>query len=205
MKFTFCRYLLLLLPLCSFAQQSQQWKYGDGFSKSPFYEKPGSITLHFSNHMFSGRKVATPPLNFSPQVTAARNFTLGPVITYFQFKNASFEAVNATRWVNPDIRYHELMAGLRAEYHFTGLMEKIINRKIPHYILDLYAGGWGGYSFVFVSHADADKNLENANERARMGMVLGARSLVLKWMGFSIEGGYSSYGYCSFGLFFFVR
>jgi len=155
--------------------------------------------------MFSGRKVATPPLNFVASVTAAKNFTLGPVFTYFQFKQSEYEAVNATRWVNPEVRYHEMMIGLRTEYHITTLLEKMINKRIPKHILDIYASGWMGYSFVKSGHAKAKEELITENTTLRGGCGLGARSLVLKFMGFSLEGGYSSYGYCSFGLFFVVR
>lgn len=192
----------LLVPCLSFAQM---WKPGNGFREFPFYKKSGSITLHLTNYMFSGRKVATPPVNFVAEVTAARNFSLGPMFTYFQFKRSEFEAINATRWVNPEIRYHEMMIGLRAEYHITSLVAKIINKKIPEHVIDIYTSGWMGYSFVKTGYAKADQELVSDNTTLRGGCGLGARSLVLKFMGLSLEGGYSSYGYASFGLFFLVR
>ena len=188
-----------LLPCLSFAQN---WKYGNGFKQTPFYKKPGSITIHVNNFMFSGRKVATPPVNLNIAVTPFKNVTLGPVVTYFQFKQSEFEAINATRWINPEISYHEMMAGFRAEYHLNDLLQTMMRRRIPQHIIDVYAAGWGGYSFVWVNHSNAEQDLVTANEKFRGGASIGARSLVLKWLGFSLEGGYSSYGYCSFGLFF---
>ncbi len=200
MKFIIALFLLLL-PFFSF---SQVWKKGGDFTQAPFYKRPGSIHLHLSNYMFSGRKTATPPLNFIPQVTIVKNVSAGPMFTYFQFRESEFEAVNSTRWVNPEIRYHEMMIGLKAEYHINWLIEKIIRRPIPRFV-DVYAAGWTGYSFVKPNSEKADEELVAANEKIRGGVGLGTRSLVLKWMGFSLEGGYSSYGYCSFGLFFVAR
>lgn len=155
--------------------------------------------------MFSGRKVATPPVNLHFAVTPFKNVTFGPMVTYFQFKQAEFEAVNATRWINPEISYHEMMAGGRAEYHVNDLLQKMMRRRIPQHIVDVYVAGWAGYSFVWVNHEKADEDLVTGNEKFRGGFSFGARSLVLKWLGFSLEGGYSSYGYCSFGLFFVPR
>ncbi len=202
MKLTGCWIFAVLFPFLSFGQI---WKQTGTFQEIPFYKKPGSISIHLNNYMFSKRKVATPPVNVIAEVTAAKNLTLGPMFTYFQFKRSEFEATNATRWVNPELRYHEFMIGLKAEYHINSVIEKIINKKIPQHIVDTYAAGWGGYSFVKVNSPDAEEEQVSNNEKFRGGLAIGARSLVLKWMGFSLEGGYSSYGYCSFGLFFVAR
>ena len=155
--------------------------------------------------MFSGRKVATPPINFITEVTIARNVSLGPMVTYFQFRRSEFEAVNATRWVDPELRYHETMIGLKFEYHINSAVEKLIRKRIPQHIVDVYTTGWGGYSFVKSASQLPDDDLISYNEKFRGGLGIGARSLVLKWMGFSLESGYSSYGYVSFGLFFVAR
>jgi len=195
-------FVLLFLPLFSF---SQVWKKGGDFNQAPFYKRPGSVHLHLNNYMFSARKTATPPLNFIAQVTIVKNVSAGPMFTYFQFRESEFEAVNSTRWVNPEIRYHKMMVGLKAEYHINALIERIIRRPIPQHFVDVYTGGWIGYSFVKPNSVKAEEELVATNEKIRGGVSLGARSLVLKWMGFSLEGGYSSYGYCSFGLFFVAR
>jgi len=195
-------FFLALLPSLSFAQN---WKYGNGFKQTPFYKKPGSISIQVNNFMFSGRKVATLPVNLHFAVTPFKNVTLGPMVTYFQFKHSEFEAINATRWINPDIRYHEMMAGFRAEYHLNDLLQTMMRRRIPQHIVDVYVAGWGGYSFVWVNHEKAEQDLVTSNEKFRGGFSFGARSLVLKWLGFSLEGGYSSYGYCSFGIFFIAH
>jgi len=192
--------VIFLIPLMSIGQL---WK-NTGVAETPFYKRPGSISLHLNNYMFAPRKLATPPMNFIAEVTTARNFTLGPMFTYFQFRRSEYEAINATRWVNPEIRYHEMMIGMKAEYHINAVIEKIIGRKIPQQFIDTYAAGWGGYSFVKANNK-AEQELVTSNSKLRGGLALGARSLVLKWLGFSVEGGYSSYGYASFGLFFVVR
>ncbi|HXH18111.1 MAG TPA: hypothetical protein VNJ07_03420 [Chitinophagales bacterium] len=199
---TSCWLGALMLPLLSLAQIRKQT---NGTDEIPFFKKTGSITLHLNNYMFSGRKVATPPFNLIAEITAAKNFTVGPMFTYFQFRRSEFEAINATRWVNPEIRYHELMAGVKAEYHLNAVIEKIIQRKIPHHFIDTYTAGWMGYSFVKTNAANADEALIAENKGIRGGIGIGARSLVLPWLGFSLEGGCSSYGYCSFGLFFMAR
>lgn len=202
MKQVSCWIFIFAFPLCT---AGQVWKKGGDFTKEPFYQRPGCVHLHLNNYMFSGRKVATPPLNFTAAVTIAKNLSVGPILTYFQFRRSEFESVNSTRWVNPEIRYHEMMIGLKAEYHINSLFEKIIRWKIPRHFIDTYAAGWGGYSFVKCASYLAEEELITDNEKFRGGIGLGARSLVLKWLGFSLEGGYSSYGYCSFGLFFVVR
>ena len=195
-------FILLFAPMLSWATAGSQ----DDNSFIPYYRTQGSISLHLSNYMFSKRKVAMPPLNFSTQFTVVKNLTAGPMLTYFQFRRSEFEAANATRWINSEIRYNEMMGGVKVEYHFYSLVKKIFNRRnIRGNRIDLYTSGWAGYSFVWANDKDADQTLIDDNKTFRGGIGLGARTLVLKWMGFSLEGGYSSYGYASFGLVFVVR
>lgn len=192
----------MLIPQIAFAQV---WTKGTGFTPEPFYLRPASVSLHLNNYMFAQRKVATPPINFIAEVTAVKNFTAGPMLTYFQFRHSESEAINSTRWINPEIRYHEIMVGTKAEYHINHLLQRLIRRTIPGHIIDTYTAGWAGYSFVKAASALPEKELISRNEKFRGGLAVGARSLVLQWLGFSVEGGYSSYGYASFGLFFVVR
>ncbi len=201
-KFIFFRFIFCILPVVSFSQIVQP--AGNETNKI-YYQTPGSIILQGGNTMFAKRKMGMPPVSLMAQVTVAKNFSVGPLFTYFNFKRSEFEAVNATRWVNPDIRYHEMMAGLRGEYHLNSVIQKIINRTLPENYLDVYVVGWSGYSFVKSGSASAEQKLINDNQKIRGGVMIGARSLVVKWFGFSLEAGYSSYGYCSFGLFFMVR
>ncbi|GIV33848.1 MAG: hypothetical protein KatS3mg031_1383 [Chitinophagales bacterium] len=194
--------LLAVLPLFVF---SQSWKQKKVLKPASFYTRPGTIALSVHNTMFSTRKTAMPPVSIMSQVTATRNFTLGPVLTYFNFRQYAYESVQATRWINQDVRYHECMIGLRAEYHIPDLLQRCISRPIPVHYIDVYIFAWSGYSFVRSSHARASAEVIAEHQQVRVGAGLGARSLFLRWMGLSLEGGYGSYGYCSFGFFFIVR
>jgi len=173
--------------------------------KIPYYQRVGSVGLHFSNHMFQKNSAIMPVINFNTDVTVAQNFTLGPVFSFFQFKNGRVEAVNATRWTRSHIRYNQFLAGLKSTYHLNDLIQKMMKKPFPRHIVDVYAFAWGGYSFVFSKHKDADSRLMANNQKIRYGVGVGARTMVLKWFGFMIEGGYSSYGYASFGISFLVN
>ena len=171
----------------------------------PYYQRKGTIVLHFSNHMFRNKGGVTMPVSLQIETTVLPNLTLGPIFTYFQFKQTAFEGASATRFIGSGIRYNQYMVGLKSHYHLSDLVEKIINKRIPKRIIDIYLAGWLGYSFVSVSDSKAEAAIVSENEKVRSGIALGARSMVFKWLGLSLEGGYSSYGYASFGLTFVLR
>lgn len=191
--------LILLTCLTAFGQKQDPFKF------IPYYQIKGKFIIHASNHMFHQDKPVTVPVSFHPEVTVFRNFTVGLLFTYFQFKNNQSEGPNATRWTGSHITYNQFLAGMKSSYHLNPMIEHIFNRALPNEILDIYLSSWVGYSFVHVNNKDADPGLINQNEKVRGGISLGARSMVFSWLGFSLEGGYSSFGYASFGVTFVLN
>ena len=187
---------------CYFVQ-AQELDYV--MKKTPYYQRTGSVGLHFSNHMFQKNGAVMPVINFNTDITVARNFTIGPVLSFYQFKNGSVEAVNSTRWIGADIKYNQFFTGIKSTYHINHIIQKLMQKPFPRHIIDIYAFAWGGYSFVYSKHPEADSKLMADNQKVRYGIGFGARTIVIKWFGFMIEGGYSSYGYASFGISFIVH
>ena len=192
--------LLFLITCCSAFGQAK-----NPFKSIQYYQRTGTFVIHVSNHMFHKDKPVTVPVSFNPEVTIFRNLTLGPLFSYFQFKNASAEGPNATRWTGSHIRYHQFLAGVKSNYHLNPMFERIFERPIPNEIIDIYLSAWTGYSFVMVKDSDADADLVNSNKKIRGGVGLGFRSMIFPFLGVSLEGGYSSFGYASFGLTFVVN
>lgn len=171
----------------------------------PYYKRQGAVVLHFSNLMFRNVGATMPPMNLNPEVTIANNLTLGPVFTFFQFRNHEFEAQNATRFTGSHLKYNQLMVGLKSSYHLNSLAQKLIKKRIPKDIMDVYVSSWLGYSFAILNRQDTDEQVIRDNKKIRGGFGVGVRSMVFEWLGFNLEAGYSSYGYGSFGMTFVLR
>jgi hypothetical protein len=108
-------------------------------------------------------------------------------------------AQSITKYENIDVRYNQYMAGVRADYHLTSALEKLIKKSIGKDYFDLYVGAWTGYSFTSSNHRLANDDVINATQKLRGGALMGVRSMIVPRFGLFLEVGYSSYGMGSFG------
>ncbi len=167
---------------------------------SVFYRNKGSFTLSVSNIIVSKQRAVSMPVNLQLEATVAKNFTVGPMFTYFMLKNVKQVEANQNQVQDGNLKYHQVMAGLRGSYHLMPLVQKIINKPMLVDYVDVYVTGFAGYSFMFADGKKANWDFMEANQKFRGGAALGVRSMVLPRFGFFLEMGYSSYGYGSFGL-----
>lgn len=201
--------LTIALSVAAFAfSQAQEYeprptKVEKAGFESLFYQKRGNISLHLSNFMFSSVKTVSMPITIGAQMTAFKNFTVGPTFTYFKSKYSYNEAYNIQKWENSDKKYRSLMPGIKGEYHLTPLLDKMTKRKIKAMYIDLYVQSWIGYQFVLGEEGTLEKpNYKDEYQDLRGGLGLGVRTMIMPFMGLFIEVGYSRVGYGSFGLSF---
>lgn len=169
--------------------------------RSVFYRKPGSMTLNLNNFMFSQHKPTTMPVAMNLQVTPFKNVTVGPMFGYFQFKYNYQESLDRTVWQHTDVKYHQYFVGLRGTYHLLPMIQNFVEKPFAIYYIDLYVSAWGGYSFVGVNYPSrGEQDLIDRQTRFRGGAMLGVRAMIVPRFGFFMEGGYSSYGFASFGM-----
>ena len=168
--------------------------------KPVFYRDPGSFILSFSNIMVSKQRAVSMPINMQIEATAFKNFTIGPMVTYFMLKNTKQVEANQNQIQDGNLKYHQVMVGLRGSYHFMPILQKIIKKPMLTDYVDAYITGHVGYSMLFADGSKANMDFMDANQRIRGGAALGVRSMVLPRFGFFLEMGYTSYGYGSFGL-----
>ena len=167
---------------------------------SVFYRNKGSFALHFSNILVSKQRAVSMPVNMHIEATMVKNFTIGPTFTYFMLKNVKQVETNQNQVQDGNLKYHQLMVGLRGSYHLMPLFQKIIKKPMLIDYVDVYVTGFAGYSVIFADGKKANLDFMRANEKFRGGAAMGVRSMVLPRFGFFLEMGYSSYGYGSFGL-----
>lgn len=166
-----------------------------------FYaHQKGGIALHVNNQMFNTSQVASMPLVISTEMTWTKDFTAGPMLAYFRFIESQKIAKNVSVIENSKVKYHQFFVGVRANYHLTALLEKMILRKLGKEYFDLYIGSWAGYSFVNSNSSKAKEATETENEKFRAGILIGVRSMISKRFGLFLELGPSSYGKAAFGI-----
>jgi hypothetical protein len=171
--------------------------------ESLFYQKKGNMSIHLSNFMFSSVKTISMPITIGTQVTAFKNFTIGPAFTYFKSKYSYDEAYNIQVWENSEEKFRSLMPAIKGEYHLTPLLDKMTRRKIKAMYIDLYVQSWIGYQFVLGESGTLEKpNYKDEYQDLRGGLGMGVRTMIMPFMGLFIEVGYSRVGYGSFGLSF---
>jgi hypothetical protein len=168
--------------------------------KPVFYRNPGSFIMSFSNIMVSKQRAVSMPVNLQIEATAFKNFTIGPMVTYFMLKNVKQVEPNQNRIQDGNLKYHQVMVGIRGSYHFMPILQKLIKKPMLTDYVDAYITGHVGYSVLFADGSKANMDFMDANQRIRGGAALGVRSMVLPRFGFFIEMGYTSYGYGSFGI-----
>jgi hypothetical protein len=164
-----------------------------------YYEKPRSVVLHVGNQMFSRMSTSTMPVVVNPEITVIPNLTAGPMFGYFKFINYETVARSVTMYENVDVRYNHFFVGVRANYHVTHLLERLIRKEIGKDYFDLYVGSWAGYSFSSSNHKLANEKVIDATQKVRGGVLMGVRSMVVPRFGLFLEIGYGSYGIGSFG------
>jgi hypothetical protein len=164
-----------------------------------FSEKRGSVILNIGNIMFTRMNTTSMPVVVNPQITVLPNFTVGPLFSYFKFLNSEQVAKSVTMVENVDIKYNQFMVGVRADYHFTHIIEKLVRKNFGSDYFDLYLGAWSGYSLTSSSHRLANPDVIKATQKIRSGAHIGVRSMIVPRFGLFMEVGYSSYGIGSFG------
>lgn len=197
--------LFLLLGIAAifsfYSSVAQGIRLPEKENKSSFYaHQKGSIVLHVNNQMFSGAKVSSMPLVVSGEMTWLKNFTAGPLFGYFRFIESKKIAKNITGIENSNVKYHQIFFGVRANYHLTETLEKIIKKNVGKDYFDLYVGVWGGHSWAFSNSSQAKSSVADNNEKFRAGLIIGVRSMVTKRFGLFMEAGPSSFGKASFGM-----
>ena len=170
-----------------------------------FYQNPGKMAFNFNNHLLTKTGTASMPISLSVDVTAVKNFTLGPIFSYYQLRNTTQVKANQDKINDKNTKYHMMIVGLRSTYHLMPAFQKIINKPLLVDYVDVYISAWGGYSFMFANTSAASLDFMRQNEKLRGGVALGVRSMVLPRFGFFIEGGYGSLGYGSFGITVAIR
>ncbi len=210
MKYLALLLALLTLPFVVFAQEYDEEEVTYQTSKDkkeefkPFYQRPGSVIINVSNYMALRGRSTTLPVNIHLDITPGRNFTVGPIFTYLQFKSQYQQEIDQIVYTNSGVKYHQYVVGLKGSYHLMPLFERLFNKTLKKQLLDVYISGWGGYSYVRSNAAEAEQEVIQANQDWRGGVSLGARSMILKRFGFFVEAGYSSYAFGTFGLSFLV-
>jgi len=209
------RGLLVILPLLftlsTWAQQFQEESYYIKSTKEikvdkreGYYENRGAFTVNFSNNLVLTGKANSVPLSLQVDFVTARNFSVGPLFTYLQYKSNYQKADNMMVITNSKVKYHQYVAGVKASYHIMPFLEEMSRKELAKHLLDVYITGWLGYSFVSGSGPQIDQAVIDENSTVRGGIGIGARSMILDRFGFFIEGGYSSYAFGTFGLTFLV-
>lgn len=205
MKHIILAILLSTFAFLSFAQEYESRPREEdkaGF-ESMFYQKKGSIGLHLSNFMFGSVKSVSMPVTLGAQMTAFKNFTVGPTFTYFNSKYSYNEDYNVQVWEDSEKKYRSLMPGIKGEYHLTPLLDKMTKKRIKAIYVDLYVHSWVGYQFVLGENGTFEKpNYKDQYQELRGGLGMGVRTMIMPFLGLFIEAGYSRVGYGSFGLSF---
>jgi len=165
-----------------------------------YYRNKGSFIMSASNILIGKQRAVSMPISLQVEATAVKNFTIGPMVTYFMLKNVKQVERNQNQVQDGNMRYHQLMVGLRGSYHLMPLVQKIINKPMLVDYVDVYITSFVGYSVMFANGSKASLDFMEENETIRGGAALGVRSMVLPRFGFFVEAGYSSYGYGSFGM-----
>lgn len=167
------------------------------------YQNKGKISLHLSNFMFGDVKSVSMPITIGAQLTAFRNFTIGPTFSYFKSKYSYNAAYNIQVWENSDEIFRSLMPGIKGEYHLMPAINKMVKKDIKALYIDLYMQSWIGYQFVLGAGGSSEKpNYKDQYQALRGGLGLGVRTMLMPFMGIFLEVGYSKVGYGSFGLSF---
>lgn len=170
-----------------------------------FYQTKGKMAFNFNNHLLTKTGTASMPISLGADVTTVKNFTLGPIMSYYQLRNTTATKPNQDKINDGNTKYHMLTVGLRSTYHLMPLIQKMVNKPLLVDYVDVYVHAWGGYSFMFANTSAASLDFMRQNEKIRGGVGLGVRSMVLPRFGFFVEGGYGSLGYGSFGITVAIR
>lgn len=165
-----------------------------------FYRNKGSMALSLNNHIVSRTGIVSLPVSLVVDATVVPNLTLGPVFTYLQMKNTTKINEQTTQIRDQDMKYHQMIVGLKGSYHIMPLIQSITNKPMLVDYVDVYLTAWAGYSFMFANHQASDVDFMRKEQKVRGGAGLGVRSMVLPRFGFFVEAGYASTGYASFGL-----
>ncbi len=165
-----------------------------------YYRHKGGMALNMNNYIVSRTGVVSMPVSLNLDYTVAPNFTLGPVITYLQIKNADKVSETQVQIKDGNINYHQMIVGLKGNWHLMPLFQSMVKKPMLTDYVDVYVSAWAGYSLMFSGSEDANLEFMNKNEMVRGGAAMGVRSMVLPRFGFFVEGGYSSVGYGSFGI-----
>lgn len=165
-----------------------------------FYRTKGHVLLNFSDYIVNKRGFVSLPINIQPEVSLGKNITIGPVASYFQFKNTTTVEPAVTRIEDGNIKYHQLVVGVKGSYHFMPILQKASKKPLLVDYVDPYITAWVGYSWVFSHSSYANPLFISANQKLRGGAAIGVRTMVLPRFGFHVEAGFSSIGYGSFGI-----
>ncbi len=172
----------------------------------PYYLQKGFISLNGGFYYFQRQKTLSLPLFLNPDITVARNITVGPLLTYFKYKHYVQYDENSTGGVKtlyPDdlTTYNHILVAVKGTYHFNDIFTKLLKIEIPKQY-GLYASVFAGYNIVSVKSDSelwtATKDYEDSNMKA--GFSVGIRFLHNKKFGGFMEYGVNSYGYGAFGL-----
>lgn len=165
-----------------------------------YYRNKGSMALSLNNHIVSRTGIVSLPVSLGLDATVVPNFTMGPMVTYLQMKNTTKISEQTTQIRDQDMKYHQVVVGMKGSYHIMPLIQNMTNKPMLVDYVDVYLTAWAGYSFMFANHAASDVDFMRKEQKVRGGAGLGVRSMVLPRFGFFVEAGYNSTGYASFGL-----
>ena len=165
-----------------------------------YYQQRGTFILNLNNFIINQVGIVTMPVNLGFEATVAPGLTIGPMVSYLEMKNVKELNDHMARIDDHDMNYHLVTPAVRASYHFMPLIQRLSKKKLLTNYVDAYVTGWGGYSIAMASGENVNPSFVKANTTFRGGAAAGVRSMVLPRFGFFIEGGYSSFGYLSFGI-----
>ena len=151
------------------------------------------ISLGYYGYGWTGsRSIGFPPLNAHFELGVHEYITVGP---YVGFNRWNY------RYTNWNYSWTFIHAGLRGSFHFTGILNELLDGDIDESKLDLYVTLMSGlqlrnYSSTSPGFSDYYSNQINFF----LGPVAGMRYYFTDNLAIFVEGGYGSLGALTVGL-----
>lgn len=197
----------LLSGVAVHAQRSEK----TGEMTKPYYLHSFFISVNTGIHFLSPNKATFPPVYIHPELTVARNVTLGPQLLMYKYKHfvqyTTDNSPTGNRVLFPEDKtvYTHTYIGLKGAYHLRDLFEKLLSVKINK-VYDFYGSLMAGYNFVSLKTESAYQEPASDSEEARLrvGALAGMKVIRNRRVGGFVELGYSDYGFGTVGLSWFL-
>lgn len=140
------------------------------------------------------RSISIPPVSAYVEIGLHEYITAGPFVGFNRWNY---------RYTNWSYAWTFIHAGLRGSFHYTGILNELIDGDIDETKLDLYVTLMGGLQLRNYSSTSAGFTDHYSNQvRVFLGPVAGARYYFADNIAVFLEGGYGSLGALTGGLSF---